>query len=178
MNLPGWVVAGSLLFFVVLEPATAASFQQTGSTLVMSNGNVRLQYNLASGTTDFYWQNSKKISGFYSGVGLSSGYVEGISYSSWNYSLVSSNQAVVTAMGSGLPTMKQYFTLDQTDSFLVSVTMSGTNLSANWMGPVVVDSTGGVNLGITNDNRALFVPFDNDGFVSYNSESINGSDTG
>jgi hypothetical protein len=35
-----------------------------------------------------------------------------------------------------------------------------------------------VDIGITNDNRALFVPFDNDGFVSYNAESINGSDVG
>ena len=74
--------------------------------------------------------------------------------------------------------MKQYFTLDQNDSFLVRVDVSGSNLKANWMGPVVVDSTGGVNIGVTNDNRALFVPFDNDHFVSYNSEPMNGSDTG
>ena len=53
--------------------------------------------------------------------------------------------------------------------------MAGTNLSANWMGPVVVNSTGGVNLGVTNDNRALLVAFDNDGFVSYNATPIDSS---
>ena len=46
--------------------------------------------------------------------------------------------------------------------------MDGTSLSANWMGPVVVDSTGGVDLGSYGDDRALFVPFDNDKNVSYN----------
>ena len=71
--------------------------------------------------------------------------------------------------------MKQYFTLDQNDSFLVRVEMAGTGLSANWMGPVVVDTTGGVDLGSYNDDRALEVPFDNDGFVSYNAMPINNS---
>ena len=143
----------------------------------MSNGNVRLVYNLNAGTTDFYWQNSKKISAFYSGVSVSSGYIEGLSYTNWSYSLSGSNQAEVVALGSGLPEMRQYFTLDQTDSFLVRVDLAGINLSANWMGPVVVNSTGGVNLGVTNDNRALLVPFDNDGFVSYNAMPISSSGT-
>src|ERR1700744_5070536 len=145
---------GVLLALVWLKPAASApSFQPVGNTLVMSNANVRLEYNLTAGTTDFYWKNSKKISAFYSGVTLNTGYIKGINYSTWSYSIVSSNQVVITAAGSGLPVMKQYFTLDQPDSFLVRVDVVGTNLSANWMGPVVVDSTGGVDLGITNDNR-------------------------
>lgn len=153
------------------------SFQKIGSTLVMSNGDVRLEYNLNAGTTDFYWKNARKLMGFYSGVGLNSGYVKGISYSSWTYATVSSNQAVVTATGAGLPTMKQYFTLDQTNSFLVRMDVTGVNLSVYWMGPVIVDATGGVDLGMANDNRALFVPFDNDHFFRYNAGTINRSDT-
>jgi hypothetical protein len=169
----------TVLSSLLLESSRAnPSFQQVGSMLIMSNGNVRLEYNLNAGTTDFYWNNSKKISAFYSGVGLSTGYIKGISYSSWNYAGNGSNRVVVTATGSGLPVMKQYFTLDQNDSFLVRVDVSGSNLKANWMGPVVVDATGGVNIGITNDNRALVVPFDNDGFVRYNAMPINSSSTG
>jgi autotransporter-associated beta strand protein len=169
----------STLFFLFLSKSVQAnpSFQQIGNTLVMSNADVVLQYNLKAGTTDFYWKNSKKISAFYSGVTLSTGYIKGINYSSWSYAVSSSNQVVVTATGIGLPTMKQYFTLDQNDSFLVRVDMVGANLSANWMGPVVVDSTGWVDIGITNDNRALVVPFDNDGFVSYNAMPMNSSGT-
>jgi len=179
MKAPAWIVGTLLQTFLLLKPAAAApSFQQIGNTLVMSNADVLLKYNLKAGTTDFYWQNSKKISSFYSGVGLSTGYVKGVSYSSWSYAVSGSNQAVVTATGRGLPTMNQYFTLDQNDSFLVRVDMVGTNLSANWMGPVVVDSTGWVNIGITNDNCALVVPFDNDGFVSYDAMPMNSSSTG
>lgn len=163
-----------LLLSLLAKPVQAdPSFQQVGNTLVMSNADVVLNYNLNAGTTDFYWKNSRKISGFYSGVTLSTGYVKGINYSSWSYAIVGSNQAVVTALGNGLPTMKQYFTLDQTDSFLVRVEMVGSNLSANWMGPVVVDTAGGVDIGSYGDDRALCVPFDNDGFVSYNAMPIN-----
>jgi hypothetical protein len=172
----GRVAAGLLFAGAFLTAAGAApSFQPVGNTLVMSNANVRLVYNLAAGTTDFYWKNAKKLSAFYSGISFNTGYIKGISYSSWSYALIGTNEAVITGTGSGLPTMKQYFTLDQPDSFLVRVDAVGTNLSANWMGPVVVDATGGVNLGVANDNRALVVPFDNDGFVSYNAMPINNS---
>jgi Alpha galactosidase C-terminal beta sandwich domain len=170
----------ALICLLALKPALATPvFQQTGNTLTMSNVDVVLKYNLAAGTTDFYWKNSKKIAAFYSGITFNTGYVKGISYSAWTYMLVGTNEAVITATGAGLPTMKQYFTLDQPDSFLVRVEATGSNLSANWMGPVVVDSASGgiLDIGITNDNRALYVPFDNDGFVSYNAMPMNSSST-
>jgi hypothetical protein len=166
------VLVGMVLSVVA---GASPSFQQVGSTLVMSNADVRLEYNLNAGTTDFYWKNSKKISAFYSGVGLSSGYVTGNNFSNRTWSVVNSNEVAVTAHAAGLPDMKQYFTLDQNDSFLTSVNMSGSNASANWMGPVVVNMTGGVDIGSYNDDRALFVPFDNDDFVRYNSMPINSS---
>src|SRR5271163_4690526 len=93
-----------LLTFALLKSAVAApTFTQIGNTLVMSNANVLLDYNLNAGTTDFYWQNSKKISAFYSGVTLSTGYIKGVSYSSWGYAVIGSNEVVVTATGNGLP---------------------------------------------------------------------------
>ena len=145
----------------------------------MSNANVQIQYNLSAGTADFYWQNAKKIAAFYSGVGLSSGYVKGISFTNHTWSVVSSNQVVVVSTNSpAAALMKQFFTLDQDNSFLVRLEMDGTRLSANWMGPLVLDTPGGMDIGTYGNNRSLFVPFDNDGFVRYNAESINGSDVG
>ncbi len=138
----------------------------------MSNGNVTLNYNLTAGTTAFLWQNSQKISAFYAGVGLSSGYVTGNNFSNRTWSVVSSNEVAVLSHAAGLPDMTQYFTLDQNDSFLTSVTMSGANASANWMGPVVVSTTGGVDIGSYNDDRVLYVPFDNDDFYRYNAMPI------
>ena len=145
----------------------------------MSNANVTLDYNLSAGTANYYWQNSEKIVGFYSAVSNSSSYLASTSYPTRTWKVVSGTEVVITNSGGGLPMMLQYFTLDQTDSFLISVSLSAsTNLQSNWMAPLVENTSGGVNIGITNDNRALFVPFDNDHFVSYNSESMNGSDTG
>ena len=162
-----------VLLWVISSLAARAlpSFQQIGNVLVMSNGDVQLQYNLSAGTTAFLWQNSQKISAFYAGVGLSSGYVTGNTFSNHTWSVVSSNEVAVTSHKTGLPDMTQYFTLDQNDSFLTSVSMSGSNASANWMGPVVVSTTGGVDIGSYNDDRALYVPFDNDDFYRYNAMS-------
>jgi len=171
------LLSALIILFLSKSVQATPSFQQVGNTLVMSNADVTLDYNLNAGTVDFYWQNSKKISAFYSGVTLSTGYIKSVNYSSWSYAVSSSNQVVVTATGNGLPTMKQYFTLDQNDSFLVRVDVSGSNLKANWMGPVVVDSTGWVDIGIVNDNRALVVPFDNDASRSYNAMPMNNTDT-
>jgi hypothetical protein len=153
-------------------------FQQISNVLVMSNVNVTINYNLDVGTADFLWRGSKKISAFYAGITFTNGFYNGYNYGNRTWAVVASNEVSVTQHAAGLPDMIQYFTLDQPDSFLTRVDASGVNISANWMGPVVVQTPGGVDLGITNDNRALFVPFDNDHSVSYNSENINGSDTG
>jgi alpha-galactosidase len=158
---------------VALEISAALpSFIQTGNLLVMSNANVRVEYNLGNGRSDFFWKNSRKITGFYSGVGLGS-FVTGMVYSNRTHAIVTSNEVVVTSFASGLPTMKQHFTLDHDDSFLTRVEMTGSRLHSNWMGPVVVDTTGGVDIGSHGDDRALYVPFDNDHFVRYNAMPIN-----
>ena len=105
MNAKFCVIA-ALLFFTVAR-AVSASFWQVGNVLVMSNVNVRLEYNLTAGITAFFWNNSQKISAFYSGVGLKSGYVKGINFGSRSWSVVNSNQVAVTAHAAGLPIMTQ-----------------------------------------------------------------------
>ncbi|MGH7978552.1 MAG: hypothetical protein ACREE6_04210 [Limisphaerales bacterium] len=168
------------LFLCGLCALTAGALQlsQAGNFLEMTNANVRLEYNLTTGRANFYWDNLIVISNFYSSVQLGPGYIEDNFYASHAWT-VSSNTVTVTSTGSDYPAMLQVFIFDQNDSFDTSVSMSAsTNLESNWMSPVVVDTSGFLNIGITNDNRALFVPFDNDGFVSYNSEPMNGSDEG
>lgn len=156
----------------------ALDFAQIGNLLEMTNGNVRLEYNLSAGKANFYWQNLMIVSNFYASAQLGPSYIEDNAYTSHAWT-ASSNTVTVTSTGSSWPTMIQTFIFDQNDSFLTSVSMSAsTNLQSNWMSPFVVDTSGYLNIGITNDNRALFVPFDNDDFVKYNSEPMNSSDTG
>jgi hypothetical protein len=161
----------------ITAPALTVSLQ-AGQLLVMSNAHVRLEYHLNAGTADFYWQDARKITGSYAGVTLSSGYVKGLSFSNRTYAVVGSNEVVVTSSALGLPLMRQHFIFDQDDSFLTRVEMSASGVSANWMGPVVVDTPGGVDLGAYGDDRALFVSFDNDHFIRYNAMPLNSTDTG
>ena len=144
---------------------------------MMSNGNAVVQYDLTGGTARFYWQSNLVLKGFYAGVQLSS-YITGNAYSTHTWSGLGSTGAVVTSTSATLPTMKQFFTFFDTNSFLTRMEVDGTNLSATWMGPVVVSTNGGVDLGSYNGDRALYVPFDNDHFVTYNAMPLNSSATG
>lgn len=151
---------------------------QTGNLLKMTNANVRIDYDLSTGRANFYWQNALKISGFYAGVGLYSGgvltnYITDTIYTSHSWT-VTNNQVEITSTRVDLPTMKQTFILDQDNSFLTRVDMIGNALQSRWMGPLVMDVTGGVDIGAYNEDRALVVPFDNDSFTfSYNAMPIN-----
>src|SRR5580765_6433026 len=142
---------------------------QTGNLLKMTNTNVRLEYDLSTGRANFYWQNSLKISGFYAGVGLYSGgvltnYITDNIYTSHTWA-VTNNQVEITSTRVDLPTMKQTFILAQDNSFLTRVEVIGSGLQSRWMGPLVMDMPGGVDIGSYGDNRALIVPFDNDSFM-------------
>lgn len=138
----------------------------------MTNGNVRLEYNLNSGRANFYWQNSPKITNFYAGVGLQTYTTDNI-YTNRVWT-VSSNEVDVTSSSNGMPSLKQVFILGESNSFLARLDVIGTNLQSRWMGPVVVDSYGTVDVGSYSDVRALTVPFDNDSFTySYDAMPIN-----
>src|SRR6266704_1675080 len=166
--LPAWPAAAGPL----LPPG------QVGHMLEMTNANVRLEYDLSTGRANFYWGNELKISGFYAGVGLYSNgmltnYITGTVYTSRSWT-VTNNQVEITSTRVDLPTMKQTFVLDQDNSFLTRLDVIGGGLQSRWMGPLVMDMTGGVDIGSYNDNRALVVPFDNDSFTfSYDAMPIN-----
>ncbi len=162
----GSLLAGTCAAGPLLPPV------QTGNLLKMTNANVRLDYDLSTGRANFYWQNSLKISGFYAGVGLAN-YITDTVYTNRTWT-VTNNQVEVTSTRGDLPTMKQIFILDQDNSFLTRLDVIGSALQSRWMGPLVMDTTSGVDIGSYNNNRALIVPFDNDSFTfSYNAMPIN-----
>ena len=164
-----WGVCAVGLMVSVSVPAAGGPLSppvQDGQLLRMTNANVRLDYDLDTGRANFYWRDQLKISGFYAGVGLYSAdvltnYLTGTAYSSRTWTTVD-NTVEIMLTGGSLPTMKQTFILDQDDSFLARVDVVGSRLQSRWMGPVVMDRAGGVDIGSTDDNRALVVPFDND----------------
>jgi hypothetical protein len=145
---------------------------QVGNLLEVTNANVRLEYDLNSGRANFYWQNVLKISGFYAGVELNN-YITDTIYTNRTW-IATNDEVIVTSTQNNLPTMIQIFIFDQDNSFLTRLDVVGSGLQSRWMSPLVMDISGGVDIGSYNDDRALIVPFDNDSFTfSYNAMPIN-----
>ncbi|MDB5026137.1 MAG: hypothetical protein JWP78_3892 [Mucilaginibacter sp.] len=72
---------------------------------------------------------------------------------------------LVTMHGPGLPVMTQvFYTYAGRNYFITSVELAGKELSSNYMAPLQGDFTP-----LAGDVRSLFVPFDNDTFISYES---------
>ena len=139
-------------------------------TVTMVSGNVTVVYDLTVGVATFSYAALPKVTGFYAGVQLTS-YITSKDYPTHTCS-TSADRTVVTSSGGGLPTMQQIFVFSGENHFLTQVSVTGTALSSNWMGPVVADTPGCVDVGTYDDVRALQVPFDNDMFVSYDAAPL------
>jgi alpha-galactosidase len=161
---------GDLAVNDLSPPPTPAS-----GIISVSNGNVRLDYNADTGTATFYYAGVAKVINFYAGVQLAS-YVTSKMYST-RYVSTSGTMTTVTSTGSGLPEMQQLFVLDGGNKLLTRVIVQGSKLSTNWIAPIVMDTKGGVDVGSYGDSRLLWMPWDNDAWVSYNAGTMNTSGT-
>ena len=144
-------------------------------TLTIERGNVRLDYDLGHGTATFSYAGASKVKNFYAGVGLGT-YVTSKQYARHTCQ-TSGDETTVTSTGNGLPTMKQIFITGGHDHLLTRVTVTGSIVGSSWMGPVVVDTQGGIDVGSHADPRVLWVPFDNDAWVRYDAAPIDGAST-
>ena len=145
-----------------------------------ADNSARIDYDLFSGTVNYYFNGKLKIYRSYAGVQLSS-YVTSKDYSSRIYTLTKISDANGTGKRmevlskGGNPAMRQKFYIyDNKPYILTEVQIESASVqSSNWMGPLVVDAAGRVDIGTTSDYRLLWVPFDNDSFSRYNAASIN-----
>ncbi|WP_158797590.1 alpha-galactosidase [Pedobacter sp. L105] len=78
---------------------------------------------------------------------------------------------IVTLSGAGLPEMRQvFYTYPGRVYFFAEIELRGNNLSTNYMAPLV-----GQFMSVGNEARTLFVPFDNDTFISYDAKPFAGT---
>lgn len=143
--------------------------------VVLERGPVRVTYDMAAGTAAFAHGGKPRITSFYAGVQLDT-YITSKMYGTRTCETLG-DTTTFTSTEPGLPVMRQVFTLPGGDAFLVRLDVEGEDLETRWIGPVVMDTEGGVDVGAYGDVRALRVPFDNDAWVSYDARSINGSGT-
>ncbi len=139
-------------------------------TVTMVSGNVTVAYDLTAGIATFSYGALPKVTGFYAGVQLTT-YITSKDYTTHTCA-TSPTGAVITSTGGSYPTMTQTFAFPGANHFLTQVAVTGSSLSATWMAPVVADQPGSVDVGTYGDVRVLWVPFDNDMFVTYNAAPL------
>jgi len=148
------------------------------SATIISYGTAgKIDYNLKTGTFDVFNGSVLLLAQGFSEVGY-----QKTTLSSKDYQQIAYTQSKVKdAFGSGikhtfllkqngLPNMQQIiYTYTNCDYFFIAISIAGHNLATNHMVPLkgnLIDSQ------LQDEATSLFVPFDNDTFISYNTASL------
>ncbi|GAB3920940.1 carbohydrate-binding protein [Larkinella terrae] len=139
--------------------------------------NGRIEYHLQSGEFDLIADSGTIISGAYAVVKNRDAILNSKEYPTRKHSQTAikdgfgvgqKHSIVLTRKGS--PTLQQiFYVYPDREFFFTEVVVSGNSLKSNYMAPIVAEKA---DIGVRGDNRSLFVPFDNDAFVSYDSRPV------
>ncbi|MGH9618205.1 MAG: carbohydrate-binding protein [Bryobacteraceae bacterium] len=170
------------------SPSQRTSVENNASNATFSNGMVAIVCDKRSGLANYSWSGSQKVKNAYSSVKLGE-IVKTTDYTRHDYE--GHAIPVHDSLGRGLrftmahtaenrPGLFQHFTLyEGKPFFLIQVEIRGAQpLHTNYMSPIGVESTGGVDIGTSGQTRALRVPFDNDMWIRYDSMDISRSGSG
>lgn len=166
---------GLLTFFLVcMTPGLA---QRGDNTLTIPFGNnSRIEYNLKAGNYSIRFNSLAKIQDAYS---LVKGKVDGNSQS-FNYKSNTKKPfknkygsglkyTVIRENETGIKMLQEFFVFKHRNYFLAQLKIIGRGAAENFLCPLHSEN---VSFDQTGDNRALFVPFDNDMWVRYNAERL------
>lgn len=161
----------SCLFFLVffLSHANALTFKFGRSG--------RIIYDLKSGTFNVYQHSDEFLKSGFSTLKENGKVYSSKDYLTRNYTSIQISDQfgkgikhTINLSAAGKPDMRQiFYTYDQLPYFLVEIEVSGTTVSSNEMIPVqgLIPVLNGIKT-----LRSVFVPFDNDTFISYNSKQL------
>ncbi len=168
------------------SPSRQIAIDDSSDKLTISNGIVTVVYDKRSGLADYHWGANRKVRNVYSSTELSAT-LKNTDYPRHIYN--SNPMALQDGIGKGRritivnkaanrPDLLQHYSFyEGKPFFFVQVEIrSSEPVTTNHIGAVVVDSPGGVDIGIVNQNRVLRVPFDNDMWFRYNAIDINSSE--
>ncbi|MNX17838.1 hypothetical protein D3C86_477260 [compost metagenome] len=152
--------------------ALLSAFKSVSATIIRYGKAGKIDYNLKTGTFTVFNGPVLLLAEGFSEVGYQNTTLRSRNYTQITYT----KSAVKDAFGQGikhtfllkqdgLPNMQQIIlTYSNRDYFLISVNITGSNLATNRMVPLkgnLMDSQ------IKDEATSLFVPFDNDTFISY-----------
>jgi len=137
----------------------------------------KIIYDLKSGTFNAYLSTDEFLKSGFSTFKENNNSYSSKDYSQRNYSSVKISDQfgkgikhIIDLKGTGKPNMKQiFYAYDQLPYFLCEIEISGVSVSSNEMTPVqgILPVLNGAR-----EIRSIFVPFDNDTFISYNSKQL------
>ncbi|MDB5089774.1 MAG: Carbohydrate binding family 6 [Mucilaginibacter sp.] len=141
--------------------------------------NNRIEYNLASGKYNVYFNGTKVITDAYA-TAQSNATQSSLNYATRTYSssavsdgLGSGTKHIISLSGNGLISMQQvFYVYNNRNYFYTEILLNGSGANCYAMAPLISTN---VALPVSGDNRVLNVPFDNDTFISYNAESLSSS---
>jgi len=154
----------------------------------ISSVNYQVQYQTRTGLAQYQWAGKTVAKGIYSEVQLDASgggkTVKNTDYTS--HQIEGTPVAFKDAIGkgiqvtfvnrqAGLPSMKQHYYLYESGEHFLTQTVieSSSAISTNYLAPLVINRTEGIDIGKYDDNRVLVVPFDNDMWVRFQSKSMN-----
>ncbi|MFC5648356.1 S-layer homology domain-containing protein [Paenibacillus solisilvae] len=173
-----------------LEKQNFGSIEVTPYTsgVVIGNGQYKVTYHSSTGYLDYAWTNGQELKGVYGSMKLNNQMLETKGYETHDYtsekitpianSFGTGIELTFIHTGAGKPTLKQVYQFYENKAYFLTRldALSDQPISTNYMAPIVVNRTGGVVTGHDTDNRALSVPFDNDAWIRYKSQTVNRSD--
>jgi len=158
--------------YLLVLVALLSAFKSVSATIIRYGKAGKIDYNLKTGTLTVFNGPVLLLAEGFSEVGYQNTTLRSRNYTQITYT----KSAVKDAFGQGikhtfllkqdgLPNMQQIIlTYSNRDYFLISVNITGSNLATNRMVPLkgnLMDSQ------IKDEATSLFVPFDNDTFISY-----------
>ncbi|MCS3794665.1 hypothetical protein [Niastella sp. OAS944] len=167
---------GSIILFTLffLKLAAGATPVNDSVLTIPFGQNNKIIYSLTTGTYDVVFDGKKTIAGAYAECkGKTAMISTGAAvrtYSFWtrtHHDRVS--QYTIVTVRDGVR-MKQEFTVFGTrDFFITTVSVIGKGVAASYMSPLTTDN---VAFSENGDNRALYVPFDNDMWARFNAQPL------
>lgn len=175
-----YIAVIALSFMVIIAAKADVLYPQNAPSVIhmpYGDGN-EITYLLKSGTLDVFNHKKAVFFNLYGSVKVNGKSISSKDYTTRNYKQTAitdefgrGKKHVITLTGAGLPEMKQiFYTYPGKGYFFTEITVKGKELTTNYMAPLT-----GQFIPLGKDARTLFVPFDNDTFISYDARPFIGS---
>lgn len=174
-----WKKVTSLYILLSISLMISSGFLLAQDHTFPFGSNGEIVYNTGTGTATVYIQGEEVIANAYAVVYNDATVLSSKDYTDYVVEQIdlsddfgTGKKMVVNMSASGLPDMQQaFYAYEGKEHFFVEVSIDGNGeeVSSNYMAPLVSDR---VDIKEEGDNRVLFVPFDNDTFIKYNSKSM------